>query len=465
MAFDAAIGYVILFGGRNNSNFFADTWEYRATQWTNLNVAGPSARAYVSLVYDPKVSSLVLFGGQTPGGELNDTWEFNGTAWVNETTVQGTSPSARFASAAVYDPQSQVVLLFGGFSNSSGLLGDTWTFGDSGWAKLSLVLAPPPRSDAQIVYDPIGTEILLYGGTTNTPARWDDVWQFTTGGTWTQATGAEDPTLEGRSGAAFVALTGLLPPGSELLLFGGSVAPSVMSNETWVFGSSLPLGVTNVVASGKWYEVGIPISLSVHAVGGQPGYTYTWNGLPAGCSSLDIDTIPCTPGAENSSETYEVTATVLDAGGSSLRSAKTTLVVAIAPLVTSFTPAPASVSVGSSITFSVNWKGGAGWVSFAYAGLPPGCQSTNHSKLTCQPNTTGLYPIEVNVTDALGIQSSKFSLLTVTSAAGGAGISPWVWVALIGGVGAVGVGTFVFYRRRRSPGAPEVSSQAGTGPG
>src|SRR2546427_108687 len=68
MVYDAADGYVILFGGTSQSYpnptfiFFHDTWKFQAGVWTNITVSGaPTPRAAVSMAYDAADGYVVLF--------------------------------------------------------------------------------------------------------------------------------------------------------------------------------------------------------------------------------------------------------------------------------------------------------------------------------------------------------------------------------------------------------------------
>jgi hypothetical protein len=122
MAYDAARGKVVLFGGGTASGFSNETWEWNGTSWMLITpVTSPPARRYHSLVYDQKRAKVVLFGGvQT--WESNDVWEWDGTNWVlKEPQV---SPPVRKNHAAAHDTARGRMVLFGG--NNSIDMNDTW---------------------------------------------------------------------------------------------------------------------------------------------------------------------------------------------------------------------------------------------------------------------------------------------------------------------------------------------------
>ena len=94
MAYDAATGQVVLFGGTNGSNL-GDTWTYNGTTWTQQSPAtSPSARSESTMAYDAATGQVVLFGGNNGSGYLNDTWTYNGTTWTQQSPA--TRPSARY---------------------------------------------------------------------------------------------------------------------------------------------------------------------------------------------------------------------------------------------------------------------------------------------------------------------------------------------------------------------------------
>ena len=63
MAYDAATGTVVLFGGYNG-HYLADTWTWDGTTWTKRAPAvHPPGRAEAVMAYDAATGTVVLFGG------------------------------------------------------------------------------------------------------------------------------------------------------------------------------------------------------------------------------------------------------------------------------------------------------------------------------------------------------------------------------------------------------------------
>jgi hypothetical protein len=76
MAYDAATGTVVLFGGSRASGSFSDTWTWDGSTWTKHTPAPkPPARYKASMAYDAATSTVVLFAGASlPSTRFHDTW-------------------------------------------------------------------------------------------------------------------------------------------------------------------------------------------------------------------------------------------------------------------------------------------------------------------------------------------------------------------------------------------------------
>ena len=162
MAYDAADGYVVLFGGWSPSqggNYVSgDTWVYRAGQWTkwaeqvasgqgngqcNYLVTGtegpcPGAAEGAAMAYDQADGYIVLYGGTswsgTVGGIANaaegnqnpncdgynaiqlyqTTWEFSNGQW----TAGVSGPYSTAFESMTYDPAIGGIVLGGGIGNT-----------------------------------------------------------------------------------------------------------------------------------------------------------------------------------------------------------------------------------------------------------------------------------------------------------------------------------------------------------
>jgi hypothetical protein len=123
MAYDAATGNVVLFGGGTSCcNTFGDTWTWDGSTWTKQAPASsPSARYGAAMAYDAATGNVVLFGGHDKNGLLSDTWTWDGSTWTQQ--FPATHPSARGEAATVYDAATGNVVLFGGGGRRSLLSG------------------------------------------------------------------------------------------------------------------------------------------------------------------------------------------------------------------------------------------------------------------------------------------------------------------------------------------------------
>ena len=116
LAYDPLIGAVVLFGGYDASVAAdGDTWTFANNSWTDITLtlaSAPPARWEAGFAYDPNVGAVVLFGGRNVTQFFNDTWEFNGAAWSQLSL--STQPSPRGLMGMAYDPVVDGILLFGG---------------------------------------------------------------------------------------------------------------------------------------------------------------------------------------------------------------------------------------------------------------------------------------------------------------------------------------------------------------
>ncbi len=140
MAYDAAHGEVVLFGGfvnADNPYSLDDTWLWDGANWTQqFPQTSPPARSDYGMTYDSVHSQVVIFGGQgSTNGVLGDTWTWDGANWTQE--FPKNTPPARFGGALAYDSGHGQSILFGGLSYSQNPLGniwaDTWR---QGWRQL-----------------------------------------------------------------------------------------------------------------------------------------------------------------------------------------------------------------------------------------------------------------------------------------------------------------------------------------
>ncbi|MCU0866124.1 MAG: SUMF1/EgtB/PvdO family nonheme iron enzyme [Planctomycetes bacterium] len=221
MAYDAARGLTMLFGGYNGTATpLSDFWAFNGTSWQQLGGTVPAARWGHGMVYDTRRQRLVLFGGfqPSPGNPipdaigLNDTWEYDGFGWTQRTTT--TQPSPRGCFGMTYDPIRQRTVLFGGAGPNTTYLQDTWEWNGTTWISVNAPAQPSIRRGPAMAYDMERAEVVLFGGGA-LGTQFGDTWVYN-GTTWTQRAPTTSPPARWESTLAFDPLCG------EALLIGGT---------------------------------------------------------------------------------------------------------------------------------------------------------------------------------------------------------------------------------------------------
>jgi Galactose oxidase, central domain len=151
-AYDPITKTAVLFGGNpGNFVYVNTTWLWDGTTWTQqFPPVSPSARAFNTqpMAFDAATGTVVLFGGFANGGRtvLGDTWVWNGPAklWVKR--FPATSPSPR-ATTVAYDGATKQVVIFGGDGLGGSFLADTWTWDGATWTQQFPASSPPARAN------------------------------------------------------------------------------------------------------------------------------------------------------------------------------------------------------------------------------------------------------------------------------------------------------------------------------
>lgn len=245
--YDPASNRMIVFGGRDSSggNVFNDAWlllgangKGRTPTWTTLSPSGvrPPARAGHTAVYDSNSNRMIIFGGtDLRGHRFNDLWVLtncNGLGgeprWI-PVEPDGAEPPDLQKHTAVYDERSNRMIVFGGFSAARDRVSDVWVLananavtGTPNWIRLSPEGTPPvPRERHTAIYDGDTNRMVVFGGFDGSKSR-NDVWVLIhatgLGGTprWVTLT-VIGATPEGRGAHSAV----YIPSANLMLVFGG----------------------------------------------------------------------------------------------------------------------------------------------------------------------------------------------------------------------------------------------------
>lgn len=225
MAYDAARGQVVLFGGDYGSSFLGDTWVWDGTNWTQKNPANsPSARDCANaMAYDVVRGQVVLYGGWNggAGGYLGDTWVWDGTNWNQKSPAN--SPGARNAHALAYDAARGQVVLFGGYC-APNLFSDTWIWDGTNWTQKSPGIHPTERNLHAMAYDAAAGQVVLFGGYGN--RFFGDTWVWD-GMNWMQKSPANIPAERYRHAMAYDEAR------EQVVLFGG--LRDSFFGDTWIW--------------------------------------------------------------------------------------------------------------------------------------------------------------------------------------------------------------------------------------
>ena len=229
MAYDSTRNVTTRFGGVDSSVFPGgitnQTWEWNGVDWTQRTSTNtPSPRHSSAMAFDAARGVQVLFGGTNTQGELAETWEWNGIDWTQR--FLATSPPARTIAAMAFDATRGRIVMFGGISGRN-LFGDTWEFDGVAWTLVPTPLAPYPRRGHVMAFDAARGVTVLSQGVTGKTLRTGDTWEFD-GRYWYQHRAGGLPGTGGRghAGMAFDIRRG------RVVLFGGQLS-SGSPSDTW----------------------------------------------------------------------------------------------------------------------------------------------------------------------------------------------------------------------------------------
>jgi hypothetical protein len=280
MAYDEARQQLVLFAG----DAYNLTWVWNGSGWTRKYPAtSPGNRLGARMAYDPNTQMVIMFGGSNPA-LLNETWGWNGTTWRQLHPAH--SPSARFAPGLVYDPIENKLVLFGGYGENAVPQSDTWTWDGTDWTQQITSVGPAPRFWPAMAYDPDTESVVLFGGVTPyeniVP---NDTWTWTAAG-WSLQSPTNSPPARGYTDMAYSPLS------HKTVLFGGvSLAPvgqlTVRDGMTWEWDGVNWMAQQPDPSPGPRFYNSLALDKSSGTIvlqggsnfGSSPfGETWTWNG-------------------------------------------------------------------------------------------------------------------------------------------------------------------------------------------
>jgi N-acetylneuraminic acid mutarotase len=163
---------MLMFGGQNNSPLvvYNDLWSYNpsSNSWTQLNPSGPlpGIRASAAVVWDKADKQMLVFSGNNNGIFLNDFWAYKPSinTWT-QLNPSGGPPQSRFTASAVWDPNNNQMIIYGG-ENGGGGLSDIWSYKPSSnfWTQIIPSGTPPPLMGQATAWDATNNRMLVFGG-------------------------------------------------------------------------------------------------------------------------------------------------------------------------------------------------------------------------------------------------------------------------------------------------------------
>ena len=226
-----------------------DTWISNGFQWEHVRVNGPEPRYLAGLAYDAPRHVFVLFGGQTLKGSSDDTWTWDPTRskWTEMSPAH--KPPPRRDAAMAYDPEHQVVVLYGGrvADQAEGHpASDTWIWNGRDWAEVSEGNSGPGnRAGPRMVT--AGNRVLMFGGSIGNASYFGDAWAWD-GVAWSRID--HGPAPQGRGDAAIA----WDPDDSSLFIYGGlGIRPDAGPGNL-----GLPLGDAWSLKNGAWRQLPAP---------------------------------------------------------------------------------------------------------------------------------------------------------------------------------------------------------------
>ena len=229
---------ILVFGGNSEAGSHNDLWELPLSgppDWNALTPSGttPPRRHGHSALYDPVRDRMIVFGGLS-GGFFNDVrlLSLAGTPMWSMLIPSGSPPLGRYLHSAIYDPVRDRMIVFGGYGAGNDIRNDTWELtlsGASAWSMLEPAGVPPaPRYLHAAVYDPEEDRMLVFGGADADGNYLGDLWALSLSGApeWTLLEPA-GPSPAGRQGAGAV----FDPVRNRVVVFGGTIERH--TNEVW----------------------------------------------------------------------------------------------------------------------------------------------------------------------------------------------------------------------------------------
>jgi hypothetical protein len=179
------------------------------------------------MAYDPATGEMVLFGGYGEGiGALGETWTYNGSTWTEQSPANSPPPSE--SPAMAYDPATGEMVLFGGVNGQSTIFNETWTYNGSAWTEQSPASSPSARYGASMAYDSETGEVVMFGGLGEAGSFLAETWIYN-GSSWSEQSLTPSPPARIGAAMGYDSATG------QVVLFGGLGEADPFLGDTWTY--------------------------------------------------------------------------------------------------------------------------------------------------------------------------------------------------------------------------------------
>jgi hypothetical protein len=484
VTYDSATNQIVMFGGENCIAYQSGTWTYSNGAWSrSMASAEPGARAGAAFAFDYLQNLSLLFGGTGTTGLLADTWSFGAGGWVQRGPVLSVPGTLVGASGATDDAGTNLTVVVQGVMD----------VGPTSYAYTGLPSSCPSAPGASFVCPSAGAGHYVIGGTivsdvgsASLPAQPlllnlpPSIMSFNLSATETepQVPVTLSALVSGGTAPYGYVYTGLpagcstqdvpsitCTPASEGT-FPVTVTVTDAAGESATQSVGLVVGphpyLNSLSISAGLIDVGQSTEISLVAGGGSGALTYTYSGLPAGCSSSNTTDLVCAPTVWG---TFTVTVHATDGYG---YTASRSVRVQIDPelVASALSTNVTRVDFGHPVSIALVVNGGTSPIWITYVGLPAGCESENATDFSCTPSVKGTFVVEANVRDALG-ETSEISYTFVvgappveigpgppignaTPSQGGAELWLTVGIGVLGLVGALTASAGAVVARERS---------------
>lgn len=182
--FDPLNKRLITFAGFSTSGRFDDTWFFASdvNEWfERTNSVHPPKRCLHAAVFAYDQRKMIVYAGQDTG-PLDDIWQLNIDDFMWQNITPSSKPPARFWNSTIYTPNGGGgIVIFGGLGSAAS--DDMWKFSlqSNSWEVITQgPTKPAARWGHTAIYVPQLNRMILFGGEGD--SLYSDTWQYSNAG-------------------------------------------------------------------------------------------------------------------------------------------------------------------------------------------------------------------------------------------------------------------------------------------